>query len=202
MLTPEGPKIVEFNVRFGDPETQVVLPRLESDLVEVMLAVAEGRPDDVAAALVRRLGRVRGAGQRGLSRRLREGQGHPRHRRGRGAARRDGVPCRHSPQLRRRAAHQRRSRAERGGQGRHASKRLASAPTRPATSSTSKASSTATTSARSAGPRPVVAALEVQRLGMLSGRHCFHVNRQKEGLAICFQNECFPRSSRRARPTT
>lgn len=47
MLTPQGPKIVEFNVRFGDPETQVVLPRLESDLVEVMLAVAEGRADDV-----------------------------------------------------------------------------------------------------------------------------------------------------------
>ena len=47
MLTPQGPKIVEFNVRFGDPETQVVLPRLESDLVEVMLAVAEGRPEDV-----------------------------------------------------------------------------------------------------------------------------------------------------------
>lgn len=48
MLTPEGPKIVEFNVRFGDPETQVVLPRLESDLVDVMEAVAEGRADDVA----------------------------------------------------------------------------------------------------------------------------------------------------------
>ena len=46
MLTPEGPKIVEFNVRFGDPETQVVLPRLESDLVEVMLAVAEAGGDD------------------------------------------------------------------------------------------------------------------------------------------------------------
>ncbi|MEC4175199.1 phosphoribosylamine--glycine ligase [Adlercreutzia sp. R7] len=47
MLTPEGPKIVEFNVRFGDPETQVVLPRLENDLVDVMLAVAEGRADDI-----------------------------------------------------------------------------------------------------------------------------------------------------------
>ena len=47
MITPEGPKIVEFNVRFGDPETQVVLPRLESDLADVMLAVAEGRPDDI-----------------------------------------------------------------------------------------------------------------------------------------------------------
>ena len=47
MLTPDGPKLLEYNARFGDPETQVVLPRLESDLVEVMLAVAEGRPDDI-----------------------------------------------------------------------------------------------------------------------------------------------------------
>ncbi|MBE6469374.1 MAG: phosphoribosylamine--glycine ligase [Coriobacteriaceae bacterium] len=47
MLTPSGPKILEFNARFGDPETQVVLPRLENDLVEVMLAVAEGRLAEV-----------------------------------------------------------------------------------------------------------------------------------------------------------
>lgn len=47
MLTPEGPKLLEYNARFGDPETQVVLPRLESDLVDVMLAVAEGRPEDI-----------------------------------------------------------------------------------------------------------------------------------------------------------
>ncbi|WP_165063096.1 phosphoribosylamine--glycine ligase [Adlercreutzia sp. ZJ154] len=47
MLTEEGPKIVEFNVRFGDPETQVVLPRLKSDLAEIMLAVAEGRAEDI-----------------------------------------------------------------------------------------------------------------------------------------------------------
>ena len=47
MLTPAGPKLLEYNARFGDPETQVVLPRLESDLVDVMLAVAEGRPDDI-----------------------------------------------------------------------------------------------------------------------------------------------------------
>lgn len=40
MLTPEGPKVLEFNARFGDPETQVVLPRLKNDLVEVMLACA------------------------------------------------------------------------------------------------------------------------------------------------------------------
>ncbi len=42
MLTREGPKVIEFNARFGDPETQVLLPRLESDLVEVILALLEG----------------------------------------------------------------------------------------------------------------------------------------------------------------
>lgn len=47
MLTPEGPKVLEFNARFGDPETQVILPRLENDLVDVMLACAEQRLDDV-----------------------------------------------------------------------------------------------------------------------------------------------------------
>ena len=47
MLTDEGPKVLEFNVRFGDPETQVVLPRLENDLVEVMLACAQGRLSEV-----------------------------------------------------------------------------------------------------------------------------------------------------------
>ncbi|MDD5129409.1 MAG: phosphoribosylamine--glycine ligase [Candidatus Omnitrophica bacterium] len=41
MLTKEGPKALEFNVRFGDPETEVILPRLKSDLVEVMLAATD-----------------------------------------------------------------------------------------------------------------------------------------------------------------
>ncbi len=48
ILTAEGPKVLEFNVRFGDPETQAVLPRLESDLVEAMLAVVEGRLSGVS----------------------------------------------------------------------------------------------------------------------------------------------------------
>lgn len=43
MLTKNGPKVVEFNVRFGDPETQVVLPRMVSDIVPVFLACCEGR---------------------------------------------------------------------------------------------------------------------------------------------------------------
>ncbi len=42
MLTKEGPKVIEYNCRFGDPETQVVLPLLESDLLEVMLATTNG----------------------------------------------------------------------------------------------------------------------------------------------------------------
>jgi len=47
ILTAEGPKVLEFNARFGDPETQVVLPRLQTDLAEVLLACAEGRLADV-----------------------------------------------------------------------------------------------------------------------------------------------------------
>ncbi len=47
MLTEQGPQVLEFNARFGDPETQVILPRLKTDLVEVMMAVAEHRLDQV-----------------------------------------------------------------------------------------------------------------------------------------------------------
>ena len=47
MLTTSGPRVLEFNCRFGDPETQPLMMRLNSDLLEVMLAVAEGRLDQV-----------------------------------------------------------------------------------------------------------------------------------------------------------
>ena len=43
MKTPQGIKVIEFNARFGDPETEVVLPRLQSDATELFMAVAEGR---------------------------------------------------------------------------------------------------------------------------------------------------------------
>ncbi len=46
MLTEKGPKVIEYNCRFGDPETQVVLPLLKSDLLEIMLAVTEERLAD------------------------------------------------------------------------------------------------------------------------------------------------------------
>jgi phosphoribosylamine--glycine ligase len=45
MITAESPKTIEFNCRLGDPETQVILPRLETDLAEIALAVIEGRLD-------------------------------------------------------------------------------------------------------------------------------------------------------------
>ena len=49
MLTADGPKVLEFNCRFGDPETQVLMPRLASDPLELMMACHEGTLDKVAA---------------------------------------------------------------------------------------------------------------------------------------------------------
>lgn len=45
MLTPDGPKVIEYNCRFGDPETQVVLPLLETDLMDIILAIQEEKLD-------------------------------------------------------------------------------------------------------------------------------------------------------------
>ena len=47
MLTPDGPKVIEYNCRFGDPETQVVLPRLRTDLIEILEAIREERLADL-----------------------------------------------------------------------------------------------------------------------------------------------------------
>jgi phosphoribosylamine--glycine ligase len=56
MLTKQGPKIVEFNIRFGDPETQVVVPRVKNDLAQMLFEVASGKletePEFIAEAMV------------------------------------------------------------------------------------------------------------------------------------------------------
>ena len=51
MITSEGPKVIEFNARLGDPETQVVLPLLETDLIEIILAVIDGELDRMKVEL-------------------------------------------------------------------------------------------------------------------------------------------------------
>jgi len=51
MLTPDGPKVLEFNARFGDPETQVLLPRLDCDLLELLAAAADSRLPEGAVAV-------------------------------------------------------------------------------------------------------------------------------------------------------
>ncbi|MGE5335393.1 MAG: phosphoribosylamine--glycine ligase [Nitrososphaerota archaeon] len=51
MITNDGPQVIEFNARFGDPETQVLLPRLESDLLALCAAVADGNLDRVPAPM-------------------------------------------------------------------------------------------------------------------------------------------------------
>lgn len=73
MLTEQGPKVVEYNARFGDPETQAVLPLLESDLMEIMMAVREQRLSELdirwknqaAACIVLASGGYPGAYERG-----------------------------------------------------------------------------------------------------------------------------------------
>lgn len=47
MITKDGPKVIEYNCRFGDPETQVVLPLLKTDLLDIMMAVTEERLDEI-----------------------------------------------------------------------------------------------------------------------------------------------------------
>jgi phosphoribosylamine--glycine ligase len=48
MITRDGPKVIEFNARWGDPETELIMPLLKSDLIELMLACLEGRLDSVS----------------------------------------------------------------------------------------------------------------------------------------------------------
>ena len=74
MMTNQGPKVLEYNVRFGDPECQPLLMRLKSDLVDVLEATVDGRLDEMAPLRVGPApGGVRGDGQRRLPRRATSG---------------------------------------------------------------------------------------------------------------------------------
>ena len=74
MLTPNGPKVIEYNARFGDPETQVVLPRLKTDFVDVIMAVVEERlaeqpiewSDEACACVVMASGGYPGRYEKGI----------------------------------------------------------------------------------------------------------------------------------------
>ena len=140
MLTVDGPKVIEFNVRLGDPEAQVLLPRLQVDLAALLMAAAsDGLPKSFRVeadaephvGVVHGLGRLPGTragrpGDRGarrrrgarprhrLPRRHAQGQGAPRHRRGprphRGRARAR-FQGGHRARLRRRCRHPLRRRA-------------------------------------------------------------------------------------------
>ena len=113
MLGPDGVRVLEFNVRFGDPETQVVLPRLRSDLVALLDAAADHRR---AGRRDPRLGPARGGLRRArLARLPRVPLRGRRHRRaGPGAARGRGLPRGHGG-ARRRGGHRGRPRARGDG---------------------------------------------------------------------------------------
>ena len=74
MLTQDGPKVLEFNARFGDPETQVYLARLENDLVELLTASIRRHTWESGIEVEPDAVRLRGDGLRGLPGQLCQGQ--------------------------------------------------------------------------------------------------------------------------------
>ena len=83
MLTAEGPKLLEYNVRFGDPECQVLMARLKSDLLPALIAASDAVLGTIDLRWHDKRGGLRRAGHRGLSRRLSQGRPdrRPGHRR-------------------------------------------------------------------------------------------------------------------------
>ena len=96
MMTADGPKVLEFNVRLGDPETQPLMHRMASDFVPALMAAAEGRLAGTKLEWHAGTERVRGGGQRGLSGEVRDGQADPGSRAGGGHGG-DGVPGGNAP---------------------------------------------------------------------------------------------------------
>ena len=100
MITKDGPQLIEYNVRFGDPETQVLMLRLMSDLVPALIAARDGQLKNFDLRWYAGRGAHRGDGGEGLSGPIREGHGDRRPRR-RGASRgRGDFPRRHHDQNR------------------------------------------------------------------------------------------------------
>ena len=95
MIENGAPKLIEYNARFGDPECQVLMMRLKSDLLPALLAVAEGQARRRRTRMARRSRAVRGHGRQGLSRCLRQGQRDQGPRCCRSRPRRADLPCRH-----------------------------------------------------------------------------------------------------------
>ena len=96
MVTESGPKVLEYNARFGDPETEVILPRVTSDMAEVMLSVARGGLERFLPLEVKNeacVGIVLAAG--GYPGSYEHGQADHRPRRGRADAGRRDIPRRH-----------------------------------------------------------------------------------------------------------
>ena len=146
MLTAEGPKLIEYNARLGDPEAQVILPRLEDDLLELMLAAARGALPERAPRFAQARGADRGSGGEKLS-----GDADRRHANSRTGARRGGGkrhrhPCGHEAG-RRKAFGRWRARAQRHRAGRHGRRRPRPGLMPPSTSSTGPAAFAGATSA-------------------------------------------------------
>ena len=83
MLTADGPKLIEYNVRFGDPECQVLMPRFDGDLLDLMLATAEGRLADARPVWRDEAALCVVMAARGYPGAYHKGRADRRHRRGR-----------------------------------------------------------------------------------------------------------------------
>ena len=95
MITAKGPQVLEFNARFGDPETQAILMRLESDLVEAMEACVDGRLCETELRWSPGRLCLRHRQLRRIPRQLQDRISHRGPRRGRARSRRPGLPLRH-----------------------------------------------------------------------------------------------------------
>ena len=126
MLTNQGPKVLEFNVRFGDPETQVVLMRLKSDLLDALEAVVDERLDSDRPGVGSSSRGDRGHGLGRVSRPLRARPSDREPGGGRSPPGREGLSCGNHPpdrvgqRPRSPGGQRRRTGAERDGAGRHA----------------------------------------------------------------------------------